>query len=474
MVDDHEVDWGNDEDDLVPSNSLSSSMGMSHDTGGEPDDVEDAVSLGGDEEEEFAAYGARPNEQNTAPTDKPQTSPSKTDVSRRNTSVNAAPRKAARQARPTPLPPSPQPEVKQLASKLTHALPPKPVVTSSFRVPPSTTAASPMSMPRKERRSNGNTTNTSDEPPISDREPKSSRNVIREARHRESHPDESSWTRPGPNSPDLSSLPQDSRTKSFDDRDTRPSSRRDDDCYRPSHGRAHYSSDEEGKDSGPILVSSRNDMCYRQDDRDKRPNYVSSDRNDRPTTRTARLSPEDESLDRTRSGYRESNAIDSRRVHTRDRDVSPVRDDSSRRIPRRGDFPDYDSFDKGPRVFDDPPRRGAGTAERSRYPEAVNGRTNSVSSRDPYAQNQGPGRSPTLSTFYASCRPMPSPAHACYSLPRWRTRDFVSWEALGVELYPDPCLGRLADVHCGRLPFPFHTVFHVPFSTTISPARFIF
>jgi hypothetical protein len=38
------------------------------------DDVEDAVSLGGDEEEEFAAYGARPNEQNTPPTDKPQTS----------------------------------------------------------------------------------------------------------------------------------------------------------------------------------------------------------------------------------------------------------------------------------------------------------------------------------------------------------------------------------------------------------------
>jgi hypothetical protein len=476
MVDDHEVDWGNDEDDLVPSNSLPSSIGTSHDTGGEPDDVEDAVSLGGDEEEEFAAYGARPNEQNTSPTDRPQTSPQKTDVNRRSASVSVAPRKAARQARqarPTPIPPSPQPEVKQLASKLTHALPPKPVVSSSFRVPPSTTAASPMSLPRKERRSNGNATTTSDEPPLSDRETKSSRNVVRETRHRESHPDESSWTRPGSNAPDLSSLPQDSVTKSIDDRDSRPSLRREDDCYRPSHRRARYSSDEEGKDSSSHLVPSRNDICYRQDDRDKRQNYASSDRNDRPTTRTAGLSPEDEALDRAHPGYRESNTIDARRVHIRDRDVSPVRDDSSRRIPRRGDYPDYDSFDKGPRVFDDPSRRGAGTAERSRYPEAINGRTNSVSSREPYAQNQGPGRSPTLSTFYASCRPLPSPPHACYSLPRWRTRDFVSWEALGVELYLDPCLGRLAGVHCGRLPFPFHTVCHIPFSTTLSPARFI-
>ena len=214
-------------------------------------------------------------------------------------------------------------------------------------------------------------------------------------------------------------------------------------------------------------------MHYHHEDKDKRQKYASSDRNDKPTTRTARLSPEDESLDRARPGYRESNASDTRRVHTHDRDISPVRDDSSCRVPQRGDYPDYDTFDKGPRVFDDP-RRGTGTAERSQHPEAINGRTNPVSSREPYAQNQGPGRSPTLSTFYASCRPMPNPPHACYSLPRWRTRDFVSWEALGVELYLDPCLGRLAGVHCGLLPFPFHTVCHISFSTTVSPARFIF
>ncbi|KAH9026323.1 hypothetical protein EDB83DRAFT_2200607, partial [Lactarius deliciosus] len=208
MADDHEVDWGNDEDDFVPSKPLLGSIGMSHATGGdELDDVEDAVSLGGDEEEEFAAYGARANEQNTPPTDKLQTIPPKIDVSRRSISVN---KKAAGQAKQIPLPPSPQPEINQLAPKLTHALPPKPVVASSFRVPPSTTAASPMSLPRKGR-SNGNAVNTSDEPLSSDRETKNSRNV---GRHHESHPDESSWTRPGSSAADLSSLPRD-RTKSF-------------------------------------------------------------------------------------------------------------------------------------------------------------------------------------------------------------------------------------------------------------------
>lgn len=50
---------------------------------------------------------------------------------------------------------------------------------------------------------------------------------------------------------------------------------------------------------------------------------------------------------------------------------------------------------------------------------------------------------------------------------------FISGEALGVEQYLDLRLDRLAGVHCGRLPFHFHAVCHVPFSTTISPACFI-
>jgi hypothetical protein len=59
-------------------------------------------------------------------------------------------------------------------------------------------------------------------------------------------------------------------------------------------------------------------------------------------------------------------------------------------------------------------------------------------------------------------------------LPRWRTYLFVSREALGVVLYPDLRLDRLAGVHCGRLTFRFHAIYHVSFSTTVSPAYFIF
>ncbi|KAF8500423.1 hypothetical protein F5888DRAFT_1588074, partial [Russula emetica] len=155
MNDDHEVDWGNDEDDTMPSRPYFDSVGMDHTLGGvETDDVEDAVSLGGDEEEEFAAYGARSNEQNTPFADRFQTTHSKRDARRRSASVGRTPRKEMSQVQPAPLPPSPQPEARQ--PTLTHALPPKPVVSSSIRAPPSTTAASPMSLPRKERRSNGN------------------------------------------------------------------------------------------------------------------------------------------------------------------------------------------------------------------------------------------------------------------------------------------------------------------------------
>jgi len=408
MSEDYEVDWGNDEDDPMVSRAYFHSVGTSHAIGDdEADDVEDAVSLGGDEEEDFAAYGARPNEQNTHPADKSQSTVSKRDARRRSASVGASPRKGTNQVHPAPLPPSPQSEVCQPTPKLTHALPPKPVV-SSIRAPLSTTAASPMSLPRKERRSNGNTTKKGDEPPPSDKETRVSRTADRDGRQRDSRTEESSWTRPSSGAADSQPLSRD-RTRSFDDRDSRPSLRREDDCYRPSHHRAHYSSDEEGREPNPHRTQSRYDARYRYDDRDQRPDYASGDRNDRPVTRSARFPPEVESLeDRSRTGYRESNDTDLRRTHPRDRDISPARADSSRRLQRSDDYSPYDSFDKAPRVYDDPPRRSAGAAERSRYPESFNGRTNSVVLRDSHTQNQGPGRSSTLSTLSASCRPLPN------------------------------------------------------------------
>ena len=412
MNDDQEVDWGNDEDDPNISRAYSTPVDINYATGGgEGDDVEDAVSLGGDEEDDFAAYGARPNERNTSSADKIS---SKKDVRRRSASVGVSPKKETRQVPPVPIPSSPQPEVNQPTPKLTHALPPKPVVSSSIRAPPSTTAASPMSMPRKERRSNGSVTKKGDEPILSDRETRSSRTAGRDGRYRDSRTDESPWTRPGSGATDSQPLNRD-KTRSFDDRDVRPASRREDDCYRPSHRQSHYSSDEEGREPNSHHAQSRDDIRYRYHDRDRRHDYASEDRADRLSARTARLSPEDESVDRSRTGYRESNDSDSRRFHPRDRDASPVRDDSSRRVLRRDDYHDYDAFDKGSRDYDDPSRRSAGSAERSRYPESFNGRTNSVVSREHHTQNQGPGRSSTLSTLSASCRPMPNaPPYPCY------------------------------------------------------------
>ena len=402
MNDDHEVDWGNDEDDPILPRAYFDSVGMGRDTGGvETDDVEDAVSLGGDEEEEFAAYGARSNEQNTPSADKFQTTFSKRDARRRSASIGMSPRKGMNQVQP-PLPPSPQPETRQPTPKLTHALPRKPVVSSSIRPPPSTTAASPMSLPRKERRSNGNGTKKSDDASLSDKETKSSRPAGRESRRRESNADEPSRTRPGSNTTDSHPLPRD-RAKSVNDREGLPPMRRGDDCYRP---------DEEGWELNSYRPQPRHDARYRYDDRDRHHEYTGEDRADRPAARSARLTPEDESLDRSRTGYRESNDSDSRRAHPRDRDASPVRDDNSRRVVRRDDYPAYDSFDKSSRDYGDSSRRNSGTAERSRYPESFNGRTNSVVLRDSHTQNQGPGRSSTLSTLSTSCRPMPSTPHA--------------------------------------------------------------
>ena len=411
MADDLEVDWGNDDEEFFLSRAYFDSVGMGRATGGvETDDVEDAVSLGGDEEEEFAAYGARSNEQNT-PSDKLLTTFSKRDARRRSASIGRYPRKEMSQVQPAPLPPSPQPETRQPTPKFTHALPPKPVVSSSIRAPPSTTAASPMSLPRKERRSNGSTTKKGDDASLSDKETRSSRAAGRESRHRDSNADESSWTRPGSNTADSHTLHRE-RGRSVNERDSRPPIRRGDDCYRPSLHQAHNSSDEEGWEPNTYRTQPRHDARYRYDDRDRHHEYTSEDRADRPAAKTTRLSPEDESLDRSRTGYRESNDSDSRRAHPRDRDTSPIRDDSSRRVPRRDDYPAYDSLDKDSRDYGDLSRRGSGTAERSRYPESFNGRTNSVVLRDPHTQNQGPGRSSTLSTLSTSCRPMPNTPHA--------------------------------------------------------------
>ena len=67
---------------------------------------------------------------------------------------------------------------------------------------------------------------------------------------------------------------------------------------------------------------------------------------------------------------------------------------------------------------------------------------------------------------------MPSRTPHASSSSRGGGPIFISGEALGVEQYPDLRLDRLAGVHCGLLPFRFHAVCHVPFSTTCFPRIF--
>ena len=93
------------------------------------------------------------------------------------------------------------------------------------------------------------------------------------------------------------------------------------------------------------------------------------------------------------------------------------------------------SYDKIPRDYGDS-SRSSGTAERSRYPESYSGRPNPVVLRDFHTQNQGPGRSSTLSTLSTSCRPMSSiPRAFCPS--RGGGPISISGEVLRVEQHPD-------------------------------------
>ena len=108
---------------------------------------------------------------------------------------------------------------------------------------------------------------------------------------------------------------------------------------------------------------------------------------------------------------------------------------ASRRGLRRDDYPVYDSYDKSSRDYGDTSRRSSGTAERSRYPESFSGRSNSVVLRDPHTQNQGPGRSSTLSTLSTSCRPArrtpfaPPKAEDLFSFPE------KLWELSSTGIY---------------------------------------
>lgn len=128
--DQEQVDYEQDDDDLPPDNHI-----LQYPT----TDADDAVSLGGDDDD--IEYSAVP--QHTAGQSAP---PSRT-FSRNDSRGDREPSTDNR----TPLM-SPVSARSRSQTQLKHALPPKPIVASpSFPTEPSTTAASPMSMARRQK-----------------------------------------------------------------------------------------------------------------------------------------------------------------------------------------------------------------------------------------------------------------------------------------------------------------------------------
>ncbi|GJE93695.1 hypothetical protein PsYK624_098550 [Phanerochaete sordida] len=202
------LDWGNEDDEVQTSESHRSAMQQNG-----QDDVEDAVSLGGDEDDEIYPYKA------------PQADdPSKFQPSTpRATQTTPLPPSSRREGQrensgTSQLPSSQQSDASQLRrsqslGQLTHALPPKPAVAPPPFIPSTSTQTSTIAsaMVTRERRPNGHPKNLSASrdrgdalPP--DWEERLPRNGGREPYYYNIKTHKSTWARPttadsGPSSP---------------------------------------------------------------------------------------------------------------------------------------------------------------------------------------------------------------------------------------------------------------------------------
>ncbi|KAF7796157.1 hypothetical protein EIP86_007331 [Pleurotus ostreatoroseus] len=173
MEEDTEVlDWSNEDDEAQALESLRS-QGQQKQTdpgatwsGGDQEEAEDAVSLGGDEDEEVYPYAVaeQPRERTPRPLDSPPRAPSqsRSSVEPRYDSQRRDDYDHSRSLSPRKTEPF-QLLHSQPVGKLTHALPPKPSVAPPPYIPP--TAVNPgilaSSMITRERRANGHTKQSS-------------------------------------------------------------------------------------------------------------------------------------------------------------------------------------------------------------------------------------------------------------------------------------------------------------------------
>ncbi|GLB39089.1 hypothetical protein LshimejAT787_0602510 [Lyophyllum shimeji] len=213
MDDDHDVlDWGNEDDDQ----KIQDSSRPADQTAGEIDDAEDAVSLG--EEEDDQEYYALQQDRNVTAlaTESSQFSSaepsndslmerpsSSRNLKREDSSTSQVPSSTAGSPRrnspsTTRSPQRPPPP------RLTHALPPKPVVTNVPFLPPSHPSiveATAMSVATRSTRSTGKSSAALDSDPLprhrDSREPRSSSGGVYQHNSRTS---QSTWTRPVSNS----------------------------------------------------------------------------------------------------------------------------------------------------------------------------------------------------------------------------------------------------------------------------------
>jgi len=453
MEDDNEVlDWGH-EDELVAAHGADKRTFAL-------DDAEDAVSLGGDEEDEFLTYQSR------VPQDSPH-----------------SPQKSARQPRhdphrgrshsPHPRPPQEQPAERtdpddQAAlptrshsiGTLVHALPPKPVVSSVPFVHPShpsiiEATAMASRADRDKRNGDASVHDYSDSlPPGWElKYPRNGRGVY----YYNIHTQESTWTRPSPSTREIRAERSDRRDDPLD----KPLSTRNGESLIPRVGRA---------DSG--------DMSY--DDRHYRPGE-SARREDRPAR----------SAQRTDSYVPDSYSPNHRNTRpsppsprARDRDLTPP---PRRLLSPNDSYGDRDavqsSYREAPSVA--PPSAQDRTRDLVSHERPRERRQRDLTPSDTDRRHlpRDTERSSTTSTLSASSPPLPSRTRrVCSSRGGGRSISQTSREALGVELRHTIACSFLFDFLAwthGRSswipvfsPFPTSLLFVPPFTSLLASLFF--
>lgn len=224
MEEDAEVlDWGNEDDEMQSLDTLrgyaqqnQSDGGVA--TGGDFEEAEDAVSLGGDEDEEADAYASVPDDSEQVPVEQDgSTYPPLLERISVDEGIDVQQESSGRSTKPPSRKAGPtMARRSQSVGKLTHALPPKPIVAPPPFIPTTTVHPTTLasSMIYRERRANGiskplsNSQDTHDALPP-DWEVRYPRNGGREGYFYNTRTHESTWTRPGTTPSDRSSPSRD-------------------------------------------------------------------------------------------------------------------------------------------------------------------------------------------------------------------------------------------------------------------------